>query len=892
MIIVQTMVFAAISVMLISALASWSATSIKSGRIAFLREQALQAAEAGIDYYRWHLAHAPADFQDGTGAPGPYVHTLEDKDGNAVAQFSLDITPPGLGSTFVRMQSTGISTLDPAFERTVESQVAKPSIANYAVAGNDPTYFVAGTEIFGPIHINGGIHFDGLAHNVVSSAATIYDDLEHIDGPLPPSIAGAFGGPLVTPSTIQLPTNSSTGTGDVFFSQRPITSTLWSRVSGPTLFNIVSPTTLSTTINNLVNGVYRFRIYATDNGGYTGFTDDSQGSILVNNLPSGSIIVSNCNIPTGASTCTGTVTWLTSNRVTGALTDVTKDHPAPGTVICSSPNPLLCTSGVNVNNTLSRGTSTFSLKHNGVELATAKSIAICATGNTWSTLLNMCVITVNPFPAVSAGADQNIQLPTNSVNVVGTATDANGIASTLWEKVSGPATFTITDPAALSTSFTNLVSGSYIFRLTATDTLGAVSFDEMTVAVSPLPTGTITARNCPITNGLSSCSSQVTWNVANPISGAPTEVRRNNPGSTVVADTLSGNLVGITANRGQSTFTLFHNGVELANANMEAYCYTAFTSSNWHSPICSDDEFEEIGVHTHKGVPPAGVSFSYVPAETDPNNIPVRQDVFEAGRMISQPIVDFGGFTGDIATLQGIAQTSDGFYRDAAGGSYVGYHIVLHDDNFDLYRINSWADDGNCNSIYDEPLTWSINTETFDNTYQYPVNGVIFIEDHVVVDGQIDGARITIIAADLPVPGSPANYKNIIINNDLSYTNYDGTDVIGLIAQGGVMTGLFSDNDLKIDAAMVAQNKKVGRFLYELANGGGECNSSNRDVVSLYGMIASYQPYTYTHPRAPVNSGYDDVNIFYDANLLYSPPPFFPLITDEYMILSWQEIRP
>ena len=108
--------------------------SIKAGRIAFNREQAFQAPEAGIDYYRWHLAHAPSDYQDGTGVAGPYVHAVKDRSGNTVGQFSLDITAPILGSTLVKIKSTGSSSLDPSYIRKIESQVAKPSIAKYSVA--------------------------------------------------------------------------------------------------------------------------------------------------------------------------------------------------------------------------------------------------------------------------------------------------------------------------------------------------------------------------------------------------------------------------------------------------------------------------------------------------------------------------------------------------------------------------------------------------------------------------------------------------------------------------------------------------------------------------------------------------------------------------------------
>src|SRR5688572_151105 len=57
------------------------------------REQAFHIAEAGVNYYQWHLAHFPTDFQDGTGNPGPYVHDFVDKDSQiTIGRFSLQIT--------------------------------------------------------------------------------------------------------------------------------------------------------------------------------------------------------------------------------------------------------------------------------------------------------------------------------------------------------------------------------------------------------------------------------------------------------------------------------------------------------------------------------------------------------------------------------------------------------------------------------------------------------------------------------------------------------------------------------------------------------------------------------------------------------------------------------
>lgn len=463
----QTLVFGAIAIMITSALAGFTATSIKAARTTYNREQAFQSAEAGIDYYRWHLAHAPNDYQDGTGSAGPYVHSLQDKDGNTIGQFSLSITPPSLGGTLVEIKSTGLSSADPTYLRKIESRVAKPSIAKYAVAGNNAFRFGVGTEIFGPIHVNGGIHFDGLAHNIVTSGATTYTD--------------------------------------------------------------------------------------TDTGS-------------------------------------------------------------------------------------------------------------CTSANSYA--VHTCV---------------------------------------------SPA-----DPTA------------------------------------PIP-------------------------------------------------------------------------------------------------------------------------------------LPARPDIFEAGRAISQPIIDFSGFTADLATLKSSA-ISNGFYRDAAGAGFVGYHIVLKaNDTFDLYKINSWAGLGNCSSSPSGTPSWSVGTQTLQGNYAFPVNGIIFIEDHLVVNGQINGARLTITAADLPAP-APAGYKNILINNDLSYTNYDGTDAIGLIAQNGIMVGMISEDDLKIDAATVAQNDRVGRFYYS----GGSCAYTNRSIISLYGMIASYGRYGFAYTDG---TGYITRNITYDANFLYAPPPNFPITSDQYQILSWQEVK-
>jgi hypothetical protein len=98
-------------------------------------------------------------------------------------------------------------------------------------------------------------------------------------------------------------------------------------------------------------------------------------------------------------------------------------------------------------------------------------------------------ITVNPQnfpPVVSAGSNQTITLPTSSVTLTGTATDATGTISTyLWTQVSGPNTATITSKAAISSTVTGLIAGSYVFQLKATDNLGLAGNATVTITVNP-----------------------------------------------------------------------------------------------------------------------------------------------------------------------------------------------------------------------------------------------------------------------------------------------------------------------------------------------------------------------------------------------------------------------
>ena len=130
-------------------------------KVAF--EQALQAAEAGIEYYKWHLSHFPEDLQDGTGAPGPYEHTYLDDEGKVTGRFSLSIGGQNLCGEVgaVTITSTGWTEQFPDTQRTVQVTYVRPSVAEFAYLLDANVWAGADREIKGPYHSNGGIRMDG-----------------------------------------------------------------------------------------------------------------------------------------------------------------------------------------------------------------------------------------------------------------------------------------------------------------------------------------------------------------------------------------------------------------------------------------------------------------------------------------------------------------------------------------------------------------------------------------------------------------------------------------------------------------------------------------------------------------------------------------------------------
>jgi hypothetical protein len=137
-------------------------------------EQALNIAEAGVNYYRWHLAHEPDDYQDGTGLPGPYSHEYVDPESGAVGTYELEIIPPQDGSSVVTIRSTGWAENFPSVQRSIEAQYGLESFARFAFLSNASTWYGSGITLYGDVHSNNGIRQDGINYGLVTSAQETY----------------------------------------------------------------------------------------------------------------------------------------------------------------------------------------------------------------------------------------------------------------------------------------------------------------------------------------------------------------------------------------------------------------------------------------------------------------------------------------------------------------------------------------------------------------------------------------------------------------------------------------------------------------------------------------------------------------------------------------------
>lgn len=272
--------------------------------------------------------------------------------------------------------------------------------------------------------------------------------------------------------TITLPANSAHLSGSAADADGTIASYGWAQVSGPSQAAIGNPANIQTTVANLSEGIYVFRLTATDDDGGTG-----SSIVTVTVLPEP------LNIQPIVNAGADITIMLPVNSVT--LSSTASD--ADGSIASYSWSLVSGPAQYSIVNAAGAQTAV-----NGLVQGVYRFL-VTVRDNRGAAAHDTITVTVLPepeniLPVVNAGADIVIMLPVNSIMLSSTASDADGsIASYSWSLVSGPAQCNIVNAAGMQTAVDGLVQGVYRFVVTVRDNRGGAGSDTVNVTVLPAP---------------------------------------------------------------------------------------------------------------------------------------------------------------------------------------------------------------------------------------------------------------------------------------------------------------------------------------------------------------------------------------------------------------------
>lgn len=315
-----------------------------------------------------------------------------------------------------------------------------------------------------------------------------------------------------------------------------ITAYLWTQLSGPNTAILSGETTTDVSASGLIEGTYVFRLTATDDESDTGFDD---ATVTVSNQVPSIRINSGGPMLSFNGTDWSADQYFNGGGIFDRPIDIanTSNDELYQTERYATSGPLIYEIPVsngdhNVNLHFAEtfygapgpgasggvGSRVFNIDIEGQQQISNYDIVVAAGGSVTAVVENFTGIAVNDgsltitlspvteFPKISgieiigaggnaqlpiadAGPDQTIFLPADNLIIDGSGSDPDGgsITAFQWSQESGPSTATLTNTNTDDLTASDLLVGTYVFRLTVTDDENETNFDDVTVVVESEP---------------------------------------------------------------------------------------------------------------------------------------------------------------------------------------------------------------------------------------------------------------------------------------------------------------------------------------------------------------------------------------------------------------------
>jgi hypothetical protein len=171
--------FMGVFMLIVGTITSYALEQGKYGRALYSREQALSIAEAGLENFRWLIAHntnaGGTIMSNGTGLGSlPTTYTVTDPESGTLGSAAITATPTyQCGAVqWMDLTSKGTSNAGVGFPRTLTARYMKRSVAEYAFLYNSTVWFGSTNIGVGPYHANNGMRMDGTTNSTVTAGVS------------------------------------------------------------------------------------------------------------------------------------------------------------------------------------------------------------------------------------------------------------------------------------------------------------------------------------------------------------------------------------------------------------------------------------------------------------------------------------------------------------------------------------------------------------------------------------------------------------------------------------------------------------------------------------------------------------------------------------------------